>query len=143
MKNQKLIFISSIALAALVIVVIVVQVMSSANAGPGQYDSFAQCLKQSGAKMYGAYWCPHCQDQKEMFGPSWQYVDYIECAIPGGQGQTAVCSQAGIDGYPTWVFGDGSRVAGAMSLSDISQKSNCPLEPIAEPIAQPPAAEAQ
>ena len=47
MKNQKLIFISSIALAALVIVVIVVQVMSSANAGPGQYDSFSQFLKQN------------------------------------------------------------------------------------------------
>ncbi|MFH1400946.1 MAG: hypothetical protein ABIH41_05485, partial [Nanoarchaeota archaeon] len=33
-------------------------------------DDFARCLTQSGATMYGASWCPHCNDQKEMFGSS-------------------------------------------------------------------------
>ena len=29
--------------------------------------------------MYGAYWCPHCQAQKKVFGESFQYVPYVEC----------------------------------------------------------------
>ena len=24
-------------------------------------DAFAKCLSDNGIKMYGAYWCPHCQ----------------------------------------------------------------------------------
>ena len=28
----------------------------------------AKHLKESGAKMYGAFWCSHCEDQKETFG---------------------------------------------------------------------------
>src|SRR6266700_8112952 len=43
-------------------------------------DGFAQCLKDRGAKMYGAWWCPHCADQKEMFGFAFQYVNYVECS---------------------------------------------------------------
>src|SRR3989344_3569664 len=39
---------------------------------PGKYDPFAQCLTDNGAKMFGAYWCPHCSDQKKMFGSSWK-----------------------------------------------------------------------
>ncbi len=33
-----------------------------------KYDKFAQCLATKQAKMYGLYWCPHCIEQKEMFG---------------------------------------------------------------------------
>ena len=29
-----------------------------------KYDSFAKCLADKQAKMYGLYWCPHCADQK-------------------------------------------------------------------------------
>jgi hypothetical protein len=35
--------------------------------GEGKYDLFAQCLKDKDAKFYGAFWCPHCQNQKAMF----------------------------------------------------------------------------
>ncbi len=31
---------------------------------------FARCLTDRQVKMYGAYWCPHCAEQKEMFGES-------------------------------------------------------------------------
>ncbi len=78
--------------------------------------------------MYGAFWCPHCQNQKEMFGDSWKYVNSIECSTPDGRGQVEVCQQAGITGYPTWEFQDGSRVAGEITLTGLSQKSGCKLE---------------
>src|SRR5262249_35158147 len=41
-------------------------------------------LAHTGAKMYGAYWCPHCMEQKSYFGTSASRLPYIECS-PGGQ----------------------------------------------------------
>src|SRR6204780_2388822 len=59
-----------------------------------KYDSFAQCLATKQAKMYGLYWCPHCIEQKEMFGKAFQYVPYAECAIKGSRELTAECKAA-------------------------------------------------
>ncbi|MEM4282495.1 MAG: hypothetical protein QXU88_02595 [Candidatus Woesearchaeota archaeon] len=90
-------------------------------------DIFAKCLTDSGVKMYGAYWCPHCQNQKAMFGESWKYINYVECAIPNERGQTKECTKAGIMAYPTWVFGDGSRVSGEQTFAQLASKSGCKL----------------
>ncbi len=50
---------------------------------PGKYDAFAQCITDSGAKFYGAYWCSHCQAQKLLFGKSVEKLPYVECALQG------------------------------------------------------------
>ena len=122
---------SKTVLAILAIVVLAAAAMATfsftGNAVNGSYDEFAQCLTTSGVKMYGAYWCPHCNNQKAAFGSSWKYVSYVECSLPGGQGQTQECTEAGITGYPTWVFQDGSRVSGEQSFETLSQKSGCEL----------------
>jgi len=91
------------------------------------YDSFAQCITENGAKMYGAYWCGHCANQKAAFGNSFQYVDYIECSLPGGSGQTEFCQQAEIRSYPTWEFADGERLLGEVSFKELSAKTGCKL----------------
>jgi hypothetical protein len=89
---------------------------------------FAKCLADSGAKMYGANWCGYCTRNKELFGSSWELFEkaggYIECTTPEG---SALCSGAGIQGYPTWVFPDGSRAPGMQNMAVLSQKSGCPL----------------
>ncbi len=92
---------------------------------PGLYDDLAQCLTKNGVKMYGAYWCPHCQAQKKAFGNSWKFIDYIECALPGGQGQTKECTDAKIEGYPTWVNKDNKRVSGEQSMSALTDFGGC------------------
>jgi hypothetical protein len=94
---------------------------------PGQYDAFASCVGKSGAKIYGAYWCPHCNDQKHMFGNSWRFIGYVECSTPDGKNQTEACAAAGIKSYPTWVFKDGTRNMGAMSFEELAAKTDCPL----------------
>lgn len=94
---------------------------------PQGMDSFAKCITESGAKMYGTYWCSHCQNQKKMFGDSVQYLPYVECASVSGSSQQQVCSDNGITGYPTWVFGDGTRLSGELSLEVLSRKTGCPL----------------
>lgn len=95
---------------------------------PAPLDGFASCLREKHVTMYGASWCPHCKRQKEMFGRSFRKARYVECSLPGNpQGQAPACRDAKIDGYPTWVFGDGSRVAGVLELDDLAQRSGCAL----------------
>ena len=94
---------------------------------PGPLDGFAQCLSDKGAVFYGAFWCPHCQNQKKLFGNSARLLPYTECSTADGQGQLQVCKDKEITGYPTWVFADGSRKNGEVSLADLSAATSCPL----------------
>jgi hypothetical protein len=93
----------------------------------GRMDAFARCLGTKGAKMYGAYWCPHCADQKELFGSSFQFAPYIECGIKGSRTEAQVCTDAGVKRFPTWVFANGARVEGEHSLEFLGQETGCPL----------------
>ena len=95
---------------------------------PGKYDDFAKCLTANGAVMYGAFWCPHCKDQKAEFGKSFKYVTYIECAEAGNPNvQTQVCRDAKVSSYPTWEFADKSQQSGKLSMEYLAQKSGCAL----------------
>jgi hypothetical protein len=66
-----------------VVVLIVLAYLGLHYQSTHKYDTFAKCLTAHGAKMYGLYWCPHCIEQKKMFGESFRYVDYVECAVKG------------------------------------------------------------
>lgn len=94
-----------------------------------KYDSFAKCLASKGAKMYGLYWCPHCADQKRMFGDAFHYVPYVECAVgpPGSGRMTPVCQAAGVKLFPSWQFGADAPKEGVLSLEDLSAKTGCSL----------------
>lgn len=49
-----------------------------------QAVELARRLKEAGAKMYGAFWCSHCQEQKVSFGAEAQKdLPYVEC-FPDG-----------------------------------------------------------
>lgn len=93
----------------------------------GRLDSFAQCLSSKGVKMYGAFWCPHCQEQKELFDSSFDYAPYVECGIEGSRAEQPVCIAANIKNFPTWVFPDGSRVEGKLPIVTLRDKTGCPL----------------
>lgn len=92
-----------------------------------QLDEFAKCLTDKGAKFYGAYWCGHCKNQKELFGNSLQYVNYIECADTETGEWKENCTNAQITAVPTWEFADGERELGVQSLEKLAQISGCPL----------------
>ena len=49
----------------IIIGVILVIVLLSSCLGQGKYDNFAQCLVDSEIKLYSAWWCSHCTDQKK------------------------------------------------------------------------------
>lgn len=83
----------------------------------------AQHLSQVDAKFYGAYWCPHCAEQKEMFGSSVKRLPYVECSPTGPTGpQADVCKEKNIQSYPTWII-NGERYTGVQPLDTLAQIS--------------------
>lgn len=83
----------------------------------------AEHLTKTDAKFYGASWCPHCIDQKEMFGSSVERIPYVECSPNGrSQPQAKDCSDAGIRSYPTWII-NGQRHVGAQALENLARYS--------------------
>ncbi|MBX4200280.1 hypothetical protein KW790_02370 [Candidatus Parcubacteria bacterium] len=94
---------------------------------PGKLDAFATCLKTQGVKFYGAFWCPHCQAQKALFGSSVKLLPYIECSNPDGQSQNETCNTAKVKSYPTWEFPNGERLTGEQTLNTLATKSSCAL----------------
>jgi uncharacterized membrane protein len=65
--------------------------------------ALAEYLTRAGAVMYSAYWCPHCHEQKELFGKqATAKLNIVECAVDGKNSQTALCESKKIDGFPSW-----------------------------------------
>lgn len=127
MNNNVKIFISVVALLILGTVAAAFLQSTSTPTGPGKYDDFATCLKDKGAVFYGAFWCPHCQTQKKLFGSSQKLLPYVECSTADGSAQTQACTDKNITGYPTWEFADGTRLNGEIPLAQLAEKTSCVL----------------
>ena len=86
--------------------------------------ALAEHLTSIGAKKYGAFWCPHCFEQKQLFGEeAFDKVTYIECAEGGKDPQPQVCSAAGIQSFPTWEI-DGKLYPGIKTGEELAELSN-------------------
>jgi hypothetical protein len=98
-----------------------------------QSIELATAMRDAGITMYGAYWCPHCSRQREIFGAqAWAVMDYVECSPDGynyddgrtttgkGNGRSILCNK--IDGYPTFRNADGTiQFSGERSLQDLAR----------------------
>lgn len=82
-------------------------------------DSFAKCLTEKGVVMYGTYWCSHCKAEKERFGDSFKYINYVECSE-----ETEKCELKGIEGVPAWEI-NGVIYEGEQGLQKLSELSGC------------------
>ncbi|MEB3212018.1 MAG: vitamin K epoxide reductase family protein [Leptolyngbyaceae bacterium] len=92
------------------------------ESGPSEI-ALAQHLQDIGATKYSAYWCPHCQQQRELFGrEAFEYIDTVECAEDGQNAQPQLCRQKGIQGFPTWEI-NGELYSGARPLGELADLS--------------------
>jgi uncharacterized membrane protein len=98
-----------------------------AGGGGGFEGALARHLREKGAVMYGAHWCPHCTEQKALFGDAAKDVPYVECAADTVNGRPDLCEKAGVKVFPTWVMGT-ERLTGVQSLSALSAFSKFPTE---------------
>ena len=97
---------------------------------------FAKDLTASGTKYYGAAWCGACTQQKELFEDGGDDLPFVEVTNPDRS-----LNQIGIDhsitGFPTWIFPDGSRQVGVLSLADLSTRSGVAIPQSENPIFAP------
>lgn len=88
--------------------------------------ALAKHLNSIGAKMYGAFWCSHCVEQKEKFGyEAAKLVNYVECFPNGftkGTKMENECLLVGIEGFPTWVI-NGQKKSGELEFSELAELS--------------------
>src|SRR3989338_11093582 len=128
--NKKTIVVGAFMVAAAIVLLIYASRVSNV---PGKLDGFAQCLKDRGALFYGAFWCPHCQNQKALFGSSKKYLPYIECSTPNGKSQLPVCVANKIANFPTLGFPQLNTTTGEIALAVLSEKTGCSLPSEEEP----------
>lgn len=113
-RRQELIWLGGSALFGL---------LSGCSALPNSYEvRLADHLTESGAKLYGAYWCPYSSVQKDYFASAVNQVPYVECAADGYNARPEDCQAAGIEVYPTWVIG-GDRYEGTQRLGKLARLS--------------------
>lgn len=94
--------------------------------GDPRLRALADHLSETGARFYGAAWCPHCNDQKEIFGAAAERLPYVECAPDGPRGpQASACRAAGVNSYPTWIIG-GERYEGLLPPRVLARLSGFP-----------------
>ena len=98
--------------------------VSPAGATPYQV-ALARHLTSMHAVMYGAYWCPHCQAQKEMFSAAASMLPYVECDPSGSGARPDLCERAEVKSFPTWVIGD-QRLVGTQPLDALARASGFP-----------------
>ncbi|KAL9356853.1 hypothetical protein Peur_050106 [Populus x canadensis] len=98
--------------------------------------SLARHLQSTGAKMYGAFWCSHCQEQKQMFGKeAAELLNYVECFPNGfrkGTKMIKACADAKLEGFPTWVI-NGQVLSGDQELSELAKVSGFKIEESNQP----------
>ena len=85
--------------------------------------SLVKKLNRVNAKMYGAFWCSHCLEQKEVFGKeAMENFPYVECFPAGwkkGTKEAAACESNDIRGFPTWII-NGEKIEGGQTLEDLA-----------------------
>ena len=91
--------------------------------------ALADHLTSTGAVMYSAYWCPHCHEQKELFGKEGAAkLQVVECAADGENNQADLCRSKGIEGFPSWEI-KGSIESGVQPLTSLAERSGFKGDP--------------
>ena len=107
-----------IALIALIIIIIgAIYVYKNMNQ-PTATEDFAKCLA-SKSIIYSSSICPHCQDQKKIIGPSYKFLNEVDCYTDPQK-----CIDANITATPTWLI-NGKYYVGVESLQQLEQNSGC------------------
>jgi len=89
--------------------------------------ALAKHLKNQGAGLYGAVWCSHCKEQKELFGNAKEFLPYHECDLEAANSEAKICEDAGITAYPTWIINQ-TKYIGAKTLVELAKLSNFSIE---------------
>ncbi|MCJ7739894.1 hypothetical protein MUP32_01075 [Candidatus Microgenomates bacterium] len=83
-------------------------------------ESLAKCLTERHFKMYGTDTCSSCKLQKDFFGDSFRYINYVDCEI-----EKTLCDAKGLHAFPVWEDDTGKQYKGAIELSVLANLTGC------------------
>ena len=123
LSNKRVALFAGIVVVLVLIVPILSQRPTAQNSAQTDFQTrLAKHLTDQGAVLYGAYWCPHCNNQKEIFGKASSLVNYVECDARGQNPNVQLCKDKGIKLYPTWEI-KGMRYEGVIALDELAKLS--------------------
>ncbi len=96
---------------------------ASIDENPEAVKALAKCLKSTGAVMYGTKNCGHCNAQKQMFGPYFKEIRFVDCRANSAAGKE--CNQAKVGKFPQWNFENGRTIVREADLDRIADVSGC------------------
>jgi hypothetical protein len=88
------------------------------GASTAEQKALSAHLRSKGALFYGAWWCPACFQQKNLFGKeAGNSLPYVECdKTDDGR---AVCTAAKIRAFPTWELAGKQRLEGVQTIDEL------------------------
>ena len=93
-KNTKKYFLLGI---FLIVIILLIATFYVKSLRPGKYDDFAKCLTEKGAIMYGNDFCSYTTQQRNGFGKSQKYLNYVKCFD-----NEDLCNSKQVKITPTW-----------------------------------------
>jgi thiol-disulfide isomerase/thioredoxin len=91
----------------------------------------ADWLRQRGVIFYGAWWCPACFQQKNLFGKeAGNRLPYVECDKEETGRQR--CAAADVRVFPTWVL-EGNRLEGVQTVEELKRWGGFPAKALVSP----------
>ncbi len=88
---------------------------------PGEYDNFAKCLTEKGAVIYGNDFCSYTNKQRNWFGNSKKYLNYVKCVD-----NKDLCDNKGVKITPTWEI-NGKTYSGVYDFARLAELSGCSI----------------
>jgi len=87
---------------------------------PDYLERLAKTLAEKGMVFYGSLQSSDSVKQKELFGQSASFLDYVECDASGENAYPEECVAKEITVYPTWVY-QNQKYEGIQKLSDLAK----------------------
>lgn len=81
-------------------------------------EEIAKCIGKNSV-VYVQLGCPHCENQKKMFGDNYKYINSIDCFYKREE-----CSQAEISATPTWVIKN-KKYPGVQEIEKLRELTGC------------------
>lgn len=116
-KRYQFILITLIALV--LVLVFVFWPKATVSKTDNDLKAFAACLTAKGITLYGVDTCESCQNQKKIFGATFDQINYINCDF-----QQKACQEKGFEIYPAWVYKQ-QVLFGFQTFANLAQLTGC------------------
>jgi hypothetical protein len=103
----------------LIIITFSIYVTTGNKPEPVISEELARCIADSGAKAYTQTGCIHCENQKELFGDNWKYINEINLQTNYNEFRAA-----GITGTPAWII-NGKTYEGFQGKENLKTITGC------------------